>query len=231
MFTKEVEDAARAHALAEFPKEAVGLVIDGQYVPQENIAEDPEADFYIEGFPLVGLEAVIHSHPKRTVAAPSALDMQSQIETAVPWGIIATDGKWASKVVWFGDQVPLQPLLGRQFLHGITDCYEGLRSFFKMTKGVWLLQFPRDEEWWNDPDGPDLLTPENFKKAGFTEISYNELQPGDVVLAAILCKRVNHCGVYVGNGLVMHHLYNRMSKREPLGPWLKFCRYYLRYVG
>lgn len=231
MFSEEITQAAKDHALSEFPKEAVGLVIDGCYHPQENIAENPEKDFRVKTFPLLGLQAVIHSHPNTLKAVPSALDMQSQIETAVPWGIIPVKKDWAGEVMWFGDQVPLLPLLGRPFLHGVLDCYELLRSYYKMERGITLLQFPRDAEWWHQEDGPDLLSPDNFKKAGFEEIDYSELQVGDVILAAIRCPKVNHCGVYIGKGLVLHHLYDRLSKREPLGPWTKFCRYYLRYVG
>src|SRR5690606_31664033 len=100
-----------------------------------------------------------------------------------------------------------------------------------LEKGIDLLQFPRDQEWWNDPEGPELLSPDNFKKAGFVEIEYTDLEVGDVILAAIRSTKVNHCGIYIGRGLVLHHLYGRLSKREPLGPWTKFCRYYLRYVG
>lgn len=230
MITQEIYELFKQHVIQEYPKEAVGLVIDGTYYPQENIAEDPTKYFKIANYPAGNIEAVLHSHPDVLKAVPSAADMEAQLASAVPWGVVATDGSWVSPVQWFGDQVPKKDLLNRQFIHGVQDCYALVRDYY-FSKGVVLKEFPRDDEWWYDQEGTDLLTLENFTAAGFIEIPYNELQVGDIVVGAVRCERTNHTGIYVGQGLVLHHLYGRMSRREPLGPWMRFVRYCLRYTG
>lgn len=229
--SKEVLGLFREHVLSECPKEACGVVVDGCYYPMENIAEDPTEAFKMKSYPGGNLQAVLHSHPGRTVAAPSAADMIGQEASAVPWGIVWTDGSFVSEIQWFGDQVPLAPLLGRKFIHGVQDCYALVRHDRFLRTGIWIPDFPRDEEWWRDEAGTELLTPENFRKAGYEEIEYKDLRDGDVVLGSIMCERVNHSAVYVGNGLVLHHLFGRASRREPLGRWLKYCKHFLRYTG
>jgi len=235
MFTQAVVDNAHRHALKRYPEECCGVVVQGNYFELINMSDDPENTFKIgmsqaeiEEFAGGILEAVIHSHPDGT-ASPSSHDMISQIESAVPWGVFSTDGKECTGISWFGDECPIQPLLGRPFIHGVYDCFGLVRDYYRLKKNITIPQFPRDEEWWYN--GGDLLNVENFKDAGFRVIPQNELQIGDVVAATILCNTVNHVGIYVGKGLVLHHLYDRLSKRDPIGRWLKYCKYCLRYEG
>lgn len=231
MITDELLSLFKEHVKQEYPKEAVGFVIDGTYVPQTNIAEDPTKAFKVLNYPKGKLQAILHSHPDVLIAVPSALDMEAQSASAVPWGIVATDGQWVGEIQWFGDQVEKQELVGRKFIHGVQDCYALVRDYYKQHKNVDLIDFPRDYEWWYDDKNTNLLTLENFNKAGFEEISYTDLRVGDVIVGAIKCERTNHTGIYIGQGLVLHHLYGRVSRREPLGPWKRFVRHYLRYVG
>jgi proteasome lid subunit RPN8/RPN11 len=241
MFGMAVEAKAKLHALREYPKESCGVVIDGKYVEMENIHPEPEKAFRIEGFPR-GLQAVIHSHPyvrpetreehvkeALRMASPSADDMAHQIESAVPWGIVATDGKIVEKVTWFGDECPIAPLKGRTFLYGVRDCYALFRDTFRVERGIKLKEFPRDPDWWYKDQ--DVMSFENFKELGFVEIDKKDLKPYDGVVGHIRCEKVNHCGLYRGRGLVFHHLYGRLSREEPLGPWDRFIDHYLRYEG
>jgi cell wall-associated NlpC family hydrolase len=226
---KKIEAAAKEHALSQYPKESCGIVKGKKYIPIDNISLEPEKHFEMKDYPRKGLKAIIHSHPNGT-ASPSELDMKCQLDTAVPWGIIALpDNQHANEIEWFGDQVKPDPLLGREFLHGIRDCYALVRDYYWLEKKTRLKEFPRDDHWWHTEQ--KLLNPENFIAAGFKEIESSQLQKGDVILCAILTRVVNHCGIYLGDGLVMHHLYDRLSRRQPLLPWMKHCRYFLRYVG
>lgn len=231
MITKEVEELFKEHVREQYPKEACGFVVDGTFYPQENVAQNPEEEFKIAQYPGGNLQAILHSHPNVNKAVPSAADMRGQIQTVVPWGIVATDGKWVSPITWIGDRVQKSPLVGREFIHGVQDCYALVRDFYREEFKKILPEFPRDDEWWYDKEKADLLTPDNFKSAGFVEIEYDNLRYGDVILGAVLCERVNHCAIYVGQGLILHHLYNRKSRRETLGPWIRYCRYYLRFQG
>lgn len=268
-------DAARHHAEIEAPRESVGIVIDDgaghhEYVPLENVHPDPAKAFSIsagdEARYLGQVRAVIHSHvlsPAEInpgegplVAGPSAGDMEQQAQMGLPWGLVTVIDKsnpdaarWAAHetVLWWGDQLPVEPLLGRPFVHGIWDCYSLIRDSYRRdefgfvrehygVKAITLPDFPRDFGWWhNRDDAENPVTPrdmyrENFAAAGFREIERDDLRAGDVILCQFQSDVVNHGGVYLGNGVWIHHLRGRLSTREPVSRWLReYGRYFLRY--
>lgn len=240
MFGKDVAEAAKAHALAQWPKESCGVVVAGSYIPVENTAENPLEHFQMPDDILVRhqVEAVIHSHNSVSEPGPdgrhrphhphypTADDMASQIETDLPWAIVSTDGSTTSELLWWGDHVLDQPLIGRQFVPGITDCYALIRAYYWQTRGVYLQEFPRDSEWWGM--GKDLFE-DGFLSAGFRRIDPSEVQEGDVVLMNLGTPVTCHGGVVL-DSLVLHHLENRLSRREPLGNWRKRITHWLRYA-
>lgn len=233
MFSAEVEDAARRHAVKSWDHECCGIVEAGAYVPLMNVAEDPRATFRlpVRTFADHAVEAVIHSHcSERNRPWPSRADMVSQLETGVPWGIVWTSATEARGPIWWGEFVLDEPLIGRDFHPGIHDCYSLLRAWFWQTRGIKLLEFPRDENWWDE--GADLFR-EGFAKAGFFELKGDDsgLREGDVVLMQIHGKVPNHCGIILDNGLMLHHLAGRLSRHEPFGPWARFVTHRLRYEG
>ena len=226
----EAERAAREHALRDWPHEACGIIEGGVYVPLANSATDPREAFKLPPRTFVEhrVEAVIHSHcSDRHDPWPSAADMASQIETAVPWGIVWAGKDDATGPLWWGDFVLDEPLIGRPFQPGIRDCYSLIRAECWQRTAVRLPEFPRDANWWSS--GGDLLRT-GFRPAGFEAIDREE-QPGDVLLMRIRSAVPNHCAVVLGNGLILHHLGNRLSRREPLGPWRRYVTHTLRYVG
>ena len=228
MFSPEVIQAAKEHGLAEYPKESVGGVIDGQYVPFENTAADPEVSFRLEFFPEV--EALVHSHSQDPSTAPSAEDMHSQQGHGKPWGIFSTYRKRASDFVWFGDSCPIPHYIGRRFVSGVTDCWCLARDIYRGSLGVGCLpNIPRDEDWYKGLDAKDLLSLDNIKQAGFFQVDVSELKPWDLVLGSIQSRVTNHCGVYIGRNLILHHTDRILSCRVPITPWLKRIRYFLRH--
>jgi proteasome lid subunit RPN8/RPN11 len=197
MFDRSVTAAAQAHGLAEYPREAAGLVVDGVYVPCGNLAEDPTTDFAIDAGLVRDLgarvEGLIHSHPGDW-PVPTAGDMRQQQAMDIPWGIysvdlprdedrkvkpgrIAPDHLYASPVVWFGRQVPKGPLVSRPgvaargFCHGHTDCVSAILDWHAL-QGIDLPEPPRSWEWWlADENGKrgDLYR-DNFEGYGFQRI-------------------------------------------------------------
>jgi proteasome lid subunit RPN8/RPN11 len=233
IFNREIEEAARAHAMAEYPRESCGLVVDGKYVPMPNMSSDPTA-FEMDASAFGDdVEAVIHSHADGP-PWPSAADMRGQIATRVPWGIVVSTSAGAGRILWWGDGVPRPPLIGRDFRHGPSgsdgrgDCYALIRDWYAEIRGIELPEFPRDDRWWEN--GDDLYRV-HFPDAGFVAVPADEMRPGDVVLAAIISRVPNHGGVVLPNGLVLHHLQNRLSRTEPLGPWMRFVTHVLRYAA
>lgn len=238
-------DQIKQHAIDEYPNEACGFIVDDQYIRIGNISLSPDMEFEI---PLAAqiqyghvAQAFIHSHPDWH-PCPSESDMKHQMASALPWGIISTDGERATPITWFGDQVPTPPLVGRGFIHGVQDCYEGIRDWYWVHKQKRLKQFPRSWEWWY---GEQDLYQIGFAQAGFVEVSQEEIeakgpQVGDVALAIVgRSKKINHGGVYVGNGLLFHHMsssthpvdMSRLSVEEPINRWMKYITLWVRYAA
>ena len=252
MFKKQIIDKAKHHAKAQWPKEAVGIIVDGKYLPQKNISPEPEKSFELPLNAIMAamendkLEGVFHSHPfnhqapgKEIYPYPSAGDMAQQMATSVPWGIVVCDAEMCTDPVWFGDRVPRLPLTERPFRHGVTDCYSLIRDWYFLEKKVLLKDFPREWEWWLS-DGEDLYS-QGFADAGFVEIPQNEVLPGDVFLARIpRSKVVNHGGIFLGGSgdIILHHLtgqnpvdFTRPAVREPGLRYLQYVAFWLRYEG
>lgn len=229
MMNRAISDM-KAHALNEFPMECCGLVIEGDYHACTNVTHDPHKGFRFspaDASLIKYASHVIHSH----VAGddwPSRLDMEQQIETGIPWGIVLTDGKKANDPFFWGDSLPMQPLLKRGFRHGVADCYALLRDFYRTYRNVTLPVYPRDQEWW--ASGENMLN-DLFEDAGFSEIEFSQLEWSDVVIGRVLGPVANHCAIYQGNGLILHHLSNRLSRHDPIGPWLKYATKFVRYHG
>lgn len=229
-FSKKIIAGAKNHAMKEFPCESCGLVIDKEYIPCENIATDPLNDFKIKTSLYVDnsddIRCIIHSH--NNYPHVSKNDMQQQIATDVPWGMINVFKGNVTGIWFWGDQLPIQDLVGRPFVHGVYDCYALVKDYYRKEKKIILPAYPRENLWWEKDE--HMLT-SNFKKEGFVEIDSEDLQIGDVVLGSVLANSINHSGIYVGNGLMLHHLYNRLSRTEPLVRWKKYLTHSLRYIG
>jgi proteasome lid subunit RPN8/RPN11 len=265
MFGPAVIEAARRHAIAEYPREACGVVCGGAYIPCANAHAKPAEHFQISADEMAaawsrGLQAVVHSHPTKPELVPfgpipSEHDMRQQIAHAVPFGIIATDGKIASEPIWFGDQCPIPPLRGRGFRHGVTDCCSLIRDYYRLERDVTFMEGPRDWEWWlpgkdaeGNPIEPKNLYLECYETAGFVRIDGSERQPGDVVLIEICTGELrragmkpgtpNHGAVYLGRDIMLHHLTarhpvdpTRLSCEAPIGVWRNHIHSWLRYRG
>jgi len=243
-----------AHARAEYPNESCGLLFDnGFYLPCFNYAADPLNDFEISSGTYSQalldtsrkITAVVHSHPGLQ-RHPSASDTRGQIGTAVPWVIVPLDAENVLPFTQWGDQLPMAPILGRQFLHGVQDCYSLIRDVYALGRHelakqeidwplppIDLPQFPRDDGWWigtKDKPGENLYV-NNSLKTGFIQIANTEARPGDMFYIKIKSEQANHGGLLIGGGLILHHLPTRLSRREPSGMWVRSIDRWMRYVG
>jgi len=229
------------HAVSEYPKEAAGLIINGHYVPCTNIAPVPTENFQIAGAEMALLQAtrgraaaILHSHPydkrmppKYPAEWPSGHDMQQWMKGDIPWGIACTDGEGISQLVWLDESKP-EPIDGREFIHGINDCYSLIRDWFKLEKNIILPNFARGMEWWNQKQ--DLYS-ENFEKAGFVEIDKKDATIGDCVLMKIVGPVIHHAAVITGPDEIRHHIIHRLSGTDSLRKWDRCADKYVRYKG
>lgn len=233
--------AIQAHAVAEYPRECCGLVVstaDGEaYMPCRNLAETPSEHFRLPAEDYAAAEdlgevlAVVHSHPN-AVATPSDADRTMCEASGLRWHIVSVglDDDGAPAPVDLQSIDPsgyLAPLVGRQFVHGVLDCYTLVRDFYARKLGVRLNQYERQDDWWNK--GQDLYSMERLLAEGFQPIT-GELQRGDMILMQIRSTVPNHAGVYLGSGQMLHHMHGRLSERVPYGGmWAERTRYIVRH--
>jgi len=251
---------AKQHARACYPEESCGIIIDDKYVPfknkaapvEQHKADDPNCSCKLCSFKLDNkqyakyltkgdIQFIVHSHPDAH-AAPSKADMKGQVQTDVPWVIIPLDKETTLEPIRWGEKDYIAPLIGRSFIHGVTDCYSLLRDCFRLGKeklelqgihdwpyeAIELDEFPRDDAWW---EGEEDLYAQNFKTQGFVEIPFAEAKAGDCFLTKIRSDKYNHAGVLVNDDLILHHLPQRLSRREPAGIWGKQAALWIRYQG
>lgn len=109
--------------------------------------------------------------------------------------------------------------IGKQFVHGETDCYSLVRDFYKNEFDIELTNYARSDNWWNC--GQDLYM-QNFKKEGFYLLGdLDEPQFGDLYLIAFQASVACHAAIYVGENKVLHHVVNRLSKVDRYQGYLR----------
>jgi cell wall-associated NlpC family hydrolase len=230
-FAPEVIRAMQDHAVRAYPAESCGLVIAGAYVPCANLRAGEADAFRIdEAFYAIHeaeVEAVIHSHPNGPTC-PTGPDMAGQIGTGKIWGIVPCQDGVAGRPLFWGDYRLEDPLLERPFIHGVTDCYGLIRSWYWQQRKLLLPEFPRGQDWWKDK--ADLYR-DGYEKAGFIRIEEHQVRFGDVFLGQVRSPVPNHGGILLENGLVLHHLDHRLSAREPVEPYRKYITHWLRYAA
>ena len=83
-----------------------------------------------------------------------------------------------------------------------------------------------EDDWWEN--GLNYFD-DLFEDFGFIEVE--EPQKNDIIVFSIRSNIPNHCGVYLGEGVFMHHAEHRLSCRESLYPfWVKNITRYCRYA-
>jgi len=240
-FGVAVDAAIIAHAASDRRHEICGVVTEASqadgftYHRLANKAADPARHFEIDPACLRDLSpvrGVVHSHPTGP-AWPSVDDMRQAQTDDAAWGIVVPRGTLDSGLFWFGGDI-VSPLDGRGYRHGVTDCYALVRDWFRTMHGLTLIDRPRAWGWW---EGGDDLYTAHFAESGFHRLPVGSLpERGDVALAAVLSPVINHTLVYLGQGLVLHHLAGRhgydparLPRCEPVERWQRYIRFWARH--
>lgn len=234
IWSANIAEQARAQALLAYPREAVGIVEAGVYVPLENISANPESEVALSDADMVraaNAQVFFHSHPNSN-GCPSAHDMEYQQQLGIPFVILSIP---EMDMFCFGDQCGRSPLLNRGFRHGVHDCMSLIRDWY-YERGVDIINKPRDWEWWNA--GGNLYM-DNFTGQGFKEIKNNGTpQLGDVYLFQFNYKVPMHGALVVEDGLLLHHPAahraadpTRLSTKVPRQRYLHLVTHRLRHYA
>ncbi len=231
--------AIKAHAVACFPNEMCGVITtDHAFKPLLN--RHPQPTHYFDcAVECAALQAagqvlaLVHSHPGGP-EAPSGDDVAGQMHMALPWGLLICTGEGAMDPYWWGDELTPPPLEGRMFRHGPSgtdgrgDCGALIRDWYRLERGILIPDFPREDGWWLKGES---LYEQHFAAAGFEPVAVEAAQPGDVALFAFRAPVANHGGIYLGQGIILHHLAGRVSRQESVLGWMKLLTRVLRHVG
>lgn len=207
-----LEQQILEHARREAPWESCGLVIENNgvqhYQPCQNIAPRPEENFeipvdeWLQAEQQGTITAVVHSHPGGP-AWLSEADRAIQSRTNCDWWLVTGDSVRRYRNI--------MPLLGRVFEHGVMDCYTLFRDAYHLA-GIELPDFERHNEWWLQEKELYL---DNMADNGFFPVEKTE--PGDILLICLGSARANHAAVYCGNQTILHHVPQRLSRRDIYG--------------
>lgn len=222
--TEKLKEEILKHGKQESPKECCGLVaiVKGRkrYFPCKNIAEGPEEHFIIDPDDYIKVEdkgeiiAVVHSHPLVS-PKPSGADLVACEKSGVPWIIFNPDNETWEYCEPEGFELPF---VGREFSHGIVDCYTLWKDFYERELGIKMGEYFRRDDWWHR--GENLYL-DNFKKEGMYEVDPEDIQYGDVILMQIESPVPNHAAVYLDNSIILHHVHGRLSSRDVYGGYYK----------
>jgi len=240
-------DAICAHAAAEYPAECCGLLVliagRPQYILCRNISSEPGDHFelapedYAAAEDLGEIVGIVHSHPDATSRASPA-DAALCNAGDVPWHILS----WPEGDLNTIRPAPV-PLLGREFVHGVQDCWQVCADWYRREWGLEFPDYERADRWWEDTQGESLYEA-RYGAAGFYRV--DTPQRGDMIVMRIgRTAHPNHAGIYLSDNpslrgeaaqvfgpgpFLLHHLYGRRSEIIVVGgQWLERTALILRH--
>lgn len=226
MISEETQAAILDHAKAEYPKECCGVVaiVRGRdrYFPCENVSPDPQNQFTLnpDDFASADDEGeithIVHSHI-HIPPTPSEADRAACEATGLPWIIVNPQTEEWGGCEPCGYEAPL---VGRQHVWGVMDCWTIVRDWYKRERSIDLMNVPRSKNFWKAGENP---LGNNWRAAGFRRLDEDEeLEIGDVILMQSGDSDVpNHVALYLGEDEIIHHMEGRLSSRDVYGGWYR----------
>ena len=200
-----------------YPEEGCGLLINkrGKIVWKfcKNIADDKKENFQIDPKEYVkarlsgDIHAIVHSHPDIS-CEPSEADKKASDHLGIPYIIYSLPD--AEKYVYTPKKLS-NPLLGRNYEFGKHDCWSLVRDYYRENLEIELPMLEFEDDWWEK--GLNYFD-DLYESFGFVKVK--EPQEHDGIVFKVMANTPNHCGVYLQEGLFLHHAVDRLSCRESL---------------
>ena len=115
-------------------------------------------------------------------------------------------------------------------MHNVYDCLTCVLDYLKINFGITCESVPRPMEW--DALSKNLIV-DNVETCGFeflpSTTKQSDLRHGDAILFKIQANYVNHCGVVTEDGMFMHQLQGRFTKKDHVAKWSKQIAMYVRH--
>lgn len=234
--TEKFKNEVLQHAKEVYPKECCGLgaIVKGKlrYFKCKNIVSNPTTDFvidpedYAKTSDLGEIVVICHSHPS-TAPNPSGSDLRSIELSKLPWLIV---NPITEEYTITEPSAYKLPLIGREFNHGVVDCFSLVSDYYRYELGIELKEPYREDNWWLK--GQDLYR-DNFEEWGFVKVGgseFKDIKKNDAIIMQIASSVPNHAAVYIGDNMIMQHCQGRLSSRDIYGGyWRKVTNMVLRY--
>lgn len=201
-----------------------------QFIACRNVADDPLSTFVIDPAGYEAAErrgevvAVFHSHPGGLTPEPSAADRRACDALGLPWRIYAPGSDQWRVLLPAGWREPLE---GRDWAWGQSDCWTLVRDWFAWERGIGLRDWTRPavEAFNAAPMFEDC-----WAATGFAETPAADLQPGDCLLIDRTGNGADHVAVYLGDNRILHHLIDQKSRIDLYSEyWMNVTKRCLRY--
>lgn len=226
---RELIDEMVAHGKAALPREACGFLVaprDGtseRVIVCENAADEPERYFLIRPEDFARAEdagtilAVWHSHAGSP--QPSEGDRAQCERHRIPYVIVSAEYASFTRIEPAGWEAPLE---GRAWVPGVQDCADLVRDYYWRKLGIALPNPHRDDHWW--AKGQDLIG-KLHAEIGFVWVPKEALRASDVLVFQRAYEIPHHVAVYLGDGLMLHHPYEQLSRIAPYDDHWRRCTF------
>jgi proteasome lid subunit RPN8/RPN11 len=158
--------------------------------------------------------------------APSASDLQGQIDTDCEWAICVVSKDDCSQPFFWGDFDHRPDLLQRQFIYSMNDCLSFMCDWYYKAYGLRLPNVAREYIFWREAN---TIFEDNFRKLGFVDVTHLPPEIGDVLLWTYRSKSISHCGIWTLYG-VAHHLAGGLPSVLPLEKVKEWNKYLAKRV-
>lgn len=222
---KKIHNEVVAYLKTCYPQEGCGFLVGTKekmiFVPVKNEHHDPQNHTRVTGWDIAEdlgeVIAFVHSHPDASCEPSEADKVQCEIH-GIPWLIVSLPHE---ELAWLTPCGYTAPILQRPFVYGVFDCATLMRDWHKQEMNIEYEVEDSDWEWWLTGQNHYV---ERLPTYGFSKLDDpSDIQRGDVILMQIKSKVPNHGAVYLGDGVMLHHPVNHLSRRDLyMGAWMDY---------